>query len=185
MQNKLPTHLNFTVLMPNGFFFLPDLLLQNEFLSVGEKCRKWADIDDNVIAEPNKKNQRLKKCYEINLGIQFNEYKNTFKLMVTSRQKLLIWTMCSTWGKTTVVLKVLQCWPFVWHYNGIQIIMNFSTPLQVGHKNEHNAPETVRSFAPDSYRMCENYEESYWHVLRGQCLKLNTAATPLYSDTSS
>lgn len=55
MKNKLPTHMNFTVLMSDGFFFLPDLLLHNEFLSAGVKGRKWADNDDDFIAESNQK----------------------------------------------------------------------------------------------------------------------------------
>lgn len=47
MKNKRLTHLNFTILMSDGFFFLPDLLLQNEFLSEGVKGIKWVDNDDD------------------------------------------------------------------------------------------------------------------------------------------
>lgn len=66
MKNKLPTHLNLTILMPDGFFFLPDLLLQDELLSVSVKGRKRFDNDD---------------------------YTYTFKT-ITSLQKVVIQTMC-------------------------------------------------------------------------------------------
>lgn len=56
MKNKLQTRLNFTILMSDGFFFLPDLLLQNELLSVGEKGRK--EVDNNDEDEVNKNDRK-------------------------------------------------------------------------------------------------------------------------------
>lgn len=59
MKNKLATHLNVTILMSDGFFFLPDLLLQNELLSVGVNGWKLVENnDDDFMIESKKKKER-------------------------------------------------------------------------------------------------------------------------------
>lgn len=64
-NNKLPTHLYFTILMSDGFFFLPDLLLQNEFLSVDVKGMKWFDHDDDFITDLKKYINKKKRKYRM------------------------------------------------------------------------------------------------------------------------
>lgn len=86
MINKLCTHLNFTILMSDGFFFLPDLLLQNEFLSVGVKGIKWVDDDDeddehDFITEANKKENHKKWSFQQCVKPEANQQRFSWRFL--------------------------------------------------------------------------------------------------------